>query len=137
MAVEEAVAVHRANVQRVTAVEVRIFCHQSYRRTSLNPFVLLQASLETITSAESIPHRDGPIQILEKSLPTMDSRTAQLQEFAEGIARLIKQAPVVRGEINTKAENEPVQGVRTGFAMHLERRNRHYDVIDIKVLVPH
>ena len=93
VAVEEAVAVHQANVQRVTAVEVRIFCHQSYRRTSLNPLVLPQASLESITSAESIPHRDGPIQILEKSLPNMDSRTAQLQEFAEGIARLINKFP--------------------------------------------
>ena len=107
VAVEEAVTVHQANVQRVTVVEVRIFHHQPYRCTSPNHLVLLQASLETITSAESIPHRDGPIQILEKSLPTMDSQTAQLQEFAEGIAKLIKQVPVVRGEINTiKAENE-------------------------------
>jgi len=37
----------------------------------------------------------------------MDSQAAQLQGFAEGIAKLIQQVPVVRGEINViKAGNE-------------------------------
>ncbi|KAF9645302.1 hypothetical protein BDM02DRAFT_598699 [Thelephora ganbajun] len=85
MAVDEATIVHQANVQRVVAVE---------------------ASVQTITSAESIPHRDGPIQTLEESLPTTDSQATQLQEFAIGLAKLIKQVPVVRGEIDViKAEN--------------------------------
>lgn len=43
-----------------------------------------------------MPHRDGPIQTLEESLPTVDSQALQLQEFAEGIAKLIQQTPVVR-----------------------------------------
>jgi len=63
--------------------------------------------VQTITSAESIPHKDGPIEILEKSLPTMDGQALQLQEFAEGIAKLIRQVPIVRGEIEAiKTSNE-------------------------------
>jgi len=85
-AVEEVAIEHEANVQRVTAVEV---------------------SVQTITSAESAPHKDGPVQILEKSLPTMDGQAPQLQGFAEGIAKLIRQVPVVRREIDAiKASNE-------------------------------
>jgi len=63
--------------------------------------------VQTITSAESTPHKDGPIETLEKSLPTMDGQAPQLQEFAEGIAKLIQQVPVIRGEIEAiKARNE-------------------------------
>lgn len=63
--------------------------------------------MQTITSAESAPHRNGPIQTLEKSLQTADSEAVQLQEFAEGIARLIQQVPLVREEIEAiKASNE-------------------------------
>ena len=106
VAVEEAVIVHEANVQRVAAVEVRICLNSSVLCILLNP-VPLQASVEMITSAESIPHKDGPIETLEKSLPTMDGQALQLQEFAEGIAKLIQQVPVVRGEIEAiKASNE-------------------------------
>ena len=37
----------------------------------------------------------------------MDGQAPQLQGFAEGIAKLIQQVPVVRGEIDAiKAENE-------------------------------
>jgi len=37
----------------------------------------------------------------------MNGQAPKLQEFAEGIAKLIQQVPVVRGEIDaTKAENE-------------------------------
>jgi hypothetical protein len=63
--------------------------------------------VQTITSAESIPYKDGPIETLGKSLPTMGDQALQLQEFAEGIAKLIQQVPVVRGEIEAiKASNE-------------------------------
>lgn len=69
--------------------------------------VLLQVSIQTITSAESIPHKDGPIEALEKLLPTMDGQAPELQEFAESIAKLIQQVPVIRGEIDViKASNE-------------------------------
>ena len=106
VAVEKAVTTHQANVERVVAVEVR------YKLIGLTPdflilFVLLQTSLQTITSAEEIPHKDGPIQALEGSFPTPDCQSIQLQEFAEGIARLIYQVPLVRKEIaSIKTENE-------------------------------
>ena len=74
--------------------------------------------MQTITSAELAPHRDGPIQTLEESLPVMDGQALQLREFAEGIADLIKQVPVVRGAITAiRAGNEErkvaEQAVRT------------------------
>jgi hypothetical protein len=84
---------------------------------SLNPPVLLQASVQTITLADSIPHRDGPIQALGESLPTMDSQATQLQEFAEGIAKLIRQVPVVREEIRVlKAGNEERKGAEVAVS---------------------
>lgn len=63
--------------------------------------------MQTITLAESIPHRGGPGQTLEESLPTVDSQALQLQEFAEGIAKLIQETPVVQEAILAiKAGNE-------------------------------
>lgn len=60
-----------------------------------------------MTSAEEIPHKDGPILVLEESFPTQDCQSLQLQEFAESIARLIHQVPLVRKEIGCiKVENE-------------------------------
>ena len=108
MAVEDAGTMHQANVQRVAAVEVRTCLGPSVLAAYLlNPPVALQASVQTTTLAESIPHRDGPIQTLEESLPTMDSQAPQLQEFAEGVAKLIQQVPVVREATRAiKAGNE-------------------------------
>ena len=63
-------------------------------------FVLLQASIQTITAAESIPHKDGLIETLEKSLLTADGEAPELQEFIESIAKLIQQVPVIRREID-------------------------------------
>lgn len=108
IAAEEARTAHQANVQRVAAVEVRICLRPTVLTVHLlNHFFLLQASVQTITLAESTPHRDGPIQTLEESLPTVDDQVLQLQGFAEGIAKLIQQVPAVRGEIAAiKAGNE-------------------------------
>ncbi|KAF9789894.1 hypothetical protein BJ322DRAFT_564468 [Thelephora terrestris] len=78
MAVEEAVAAHQTNVQRVVAVE---------------------NSLQTITSVEGNPHKGGLIQTIEESLPAPDCQSLQLQVFAESIAKLIYQVPVIRQEI--------------------------------------
>ena len=79
--------------------------------------------MQTITLAESAPHRDGPIQTLEKSLPVMDGQALQLREFAEGIADLIKQVPGVRDATaaireeneKRKAAEEAVSTVFRGF----------------------
>ena len=63
--------------------------------------------MQTTTLVESIPHRDGPIQTLEESHSTMGSQAPQLQEFAEGISKLIQQVPVVREATRVvKAGNE-------------------------------
>ena len=71
----------------------------------------LQTSLQTITSAEEAPHKGGPVQALEETFPTPDCQSLQLQEFAESIAKLIRQVPHVRGEIvSIKAENEQLIG---------------------------
>lgn len=106
-AMEKAMVVHAANIQRVAAIEVRICLGSSALVVYSLDLVLLQASVQTITSAESIPHKDGPIETLEKSLPTMDGQAPQLQEFAEDIAKLIQQVPVIRGEIEAiKVRNE-------------------------------
>lgn len=81
IAVEEALGLHQANVQRVVALE---------------------SSLQTIASVEGSPN-----QTLENSLPTSDGHVAQLQELAEAIATLISQVPKVQGEIDViKVENE-------------------------------
>lgn len=63
--------------------------------------------MQTITLAESAPHKDGPGQALEGSLPTAENQVLGLQEFAESIAKLIQQVPVVReAALITKTENE-------------------------------
>ena len=119
-AVEEAGVAHKATVQRVTDVEVCIRLSSPALVVHLLNRVRLQDSLQTITSAESIPHKDGPIATLEKSLPTADSHALQLQEFAEGIAKLINQIPVVRGEIEAiKADNEERKGAEKAVSTFL------------------
>ena len=52
----------------------------------------------------------------------MDGQAFQLQEFAEGIAKLIQQVPVVRAEIEAiKASNEEhktvEKAVRTNYSL--------------------
>ena len=89
-------------------------------RALLNPFAPPQDALQTITNAEETPHKDGPTQVIEESLPATDSHAVQIQEFAESIAKLIQKAGAVKQDIDTiKAENgkhqEAEKEVSTGF----------------------
>jgi hypothetical protein len=123
MIVEEAETTYKVNAQRVAAVEVRIRPRLSILTAHFTEFVLLQAAVQTITTVESTPHRDGPNRTIEESLPNMDSQALQLQEFTEGIVKVIKQVPVVREEIHAlKAQNEKSKEAEKAVSVTLCRR---------------
>ena len=95
-----------------------------FTESTCSPLVFMQASVQTVTLAESTPYRGGPVQTMAESLPTMDSQALQLREFAESIAKLIQQVPVVREATRAvKAENEVRRGVEEAVSPIFSRRS--------------